>query len=282
VRVLVNGVRLFFDVEGAGLEVAGPRMRERPALVLLHGGPGMDHTYWRPDFSPLRDIAQVFYVDQRGCGRSERGPRESWTLAQWGDDVRAFCDALGIERPVVCGSSFGGEVAMSYATRHPDHPAKLILLSCSAKLDVARIGAAFGRLGGAKERAAAERFWREFTAESGAEYVRTCVPLYFRRPWDAERDARAVASAEVTAAYLAPGGEAQRLDLLPELRKVRCPTLVIGGEDDPVVPIEDMVDIAAALRPQLARFERIADCGHGPFFDQPERTLALIREFLLA
>ncbi len=95
-HVSVNGVRLFFDVEGAKLVPDGPVMREKPTLLLLHGGPGFDHSIYKPAYSALADIAQIIYLDHRGNGRSEDGPRESWNLEQWGDDVRTFCDALGI------------------------------------------------------------------------------------------------------------------------------------------------------------------------------------------
>src|SRR5258708_33618649 len=50
----------------------------------------------------------------------------------WGDDVRAFCDTLGITRPIVLRASFGGMVALAYATRHPDHPSRLVLISTEA------------------------------------------------------------------------------------------------------------------------------------------------------
>src|SRR5215475_11079805 len=131
-RVLVNGVRLFFDVEGASLVPDGATMRQKPTLLLLHGGPGFDHSIYKPAYSALADIAQIVYLDHRGNGRSEFGPRESWTLAQWGDDVRAFCDALGIAHPIVLGASFGGMVALAYATRHPAHSSKLVLISTEA------------------------------------------------------------------------------------------------------------------------------------------------------
>ena len=131
-HVSVNGVRLFFDVEGTKLVPDGPVMREKPVLLMLHGGPGADHSIYRPAYSALADIAQIVYLDHRGNGRSEDGPKESWNLAQWGDDVRAFCDALGIANPIVLGASFGGMVALAYATRHPDHPSKLILISTEA------------------------------------------------------------------------------------------------------------------------------------------------------
>src|SRR5258707_7626412 len=131
-HVSVNGVRLFFDVEGAKFVPDGPVMRETPVLLMLHGGPGFDHSIYRPAYSTLADIAQIVYLDFRGNGRSEDGPREGWNLAQWGDDVRTFCDALGITDPIVLGASFGGMVALAYATRHPTHPSRLILISTEA------------------------------------------------------------------------------------------------------------------------------------------------------
>ena len=130
--VEVNGARLFFDVEGAGLVPDGPRLRAKPTLLLLHGGPGFDHSLYKPAFSALADIAQVVYLDHRGNGRSSGDDPNTWSLAQWGDDVKGFCDVLGIDKPIVYGASFGGMVALAYATRHPEHPGKLILVSTEA------------------------------------------------------------------------------------------------------------------------------------------------------
>src|SRR5215467_8342346 len=118
----VNGTRLFFAVVGDDL-------REKPTLIALHGGPGVDHLVLRSFFDRFSDIAQVVYIDLRGNGRSVGSLPESWTLAQLGDDIRALCDQLGIDRPIVFGQSFGGCVAQSYAILHPAHPAGLILSS---------------------------------------------------------------------------------------------------------------------------------------------------------
>jgi proline iminopeptidase len=130
--VEVNGAKLFFDVEGAGLVPDGPTMRAKPTLLLLHGGPGFDHSSYKPAFPALADIAQIIYLDLRGNGRSSGEDPKTWNLGQWGDDVRAFCEVLGIEKPIVYGASFGGMVALAYATRHPAHPGKLILVSTEA------------------------------------------------------------------------------------------------------------------------------------------------------
>jgi len=283
-RVLVNGVRLFFDVEGAGLVPDGARMREKPTLLLLHGGPGFDHSIYKPRFSALADVVQVVYLDHRGNGRSDLGPREAWTLAQWGDDVHAFCEALGIERPIVLGVSFGGMVAVAYATRHPAHPAKLILISTEAAGTTHRERrvALFERLGGPEVGALARRrFLEGHTDEATLEaWVRLAFPHYTRTPRDPVVAQRTIRRPEVTRWFTRPGGEGQTFDLLPALSRVQCPTLLLGGEDDPMTPIECQADIAAALPAHLVRFERFAGCGHGVLPDAPERGMAVIREFI--
>ncbi|ABQ37462.1 alpha/beta fold hydrolase [Bradyrhizobium sp. BTAi1] len=286
-RVLVNGVRLYFDVEGAALVPDGPAMRQKPTVLLLHGGPGFDHTSYKPAYSALTDIAQLVYLDHRGNGRSEDGPQELWTLAQWGDDVKAFCDIVGIVDPIVLGVSFGGFVAMSYATRHPEHPAKLILISTEAKGQsyLEQRVALFESLGGPEVGALARRRFLETGGHKDQASVeawqRLALPLYTRKGHDPDMMARALRRPAVLQWFTRPGGEVTSFDLVPDLHRISCPTLVMGGEDDPMTPIACQVDIAAALRPDLVRFERFADCGHGVVSDQPERAFAVIRDFIL-
>jgi len=278
VRIRVRDTTLFFDVEGAGWVAEGPRMRQRPSLVLLHGGPGFDHSSFKPAFSQLSDAAQVLYLDHRGNGRSDRSTPDRWTLAEWADDLRAFCDALGIERPVVFGQSFGGMVAMAYATRHPDHPGALVLSSTTARTRLDRVLAVFERLGGAAARAAAEAYWGRPGPETLPDYARLCFPLYNRTPRELDADRRTVWNFDVMFAF--GDGEDRSMDLLPDLARVRCPTLVLAGEDDPITPVGDAEDIAAAIPAGLARLERFAGCGHGVFRDDPARGFAAIRAFL--
>ena len=79
-RVLVNGVRLPFDVEGASLVPDGASMREKPTLLLLHGSPGLDHSTYKPGHSSLADCAQIIYLDHRGngsLGRAEKTTRST-------------------------------------------------------------------------------------------------------------------------------------------------------------------------------------------------------------
>jgi proline iminopeptidase len=113
-------------------------------------------------------------------------------------------------------------------------------------------------------------------------WLRLALPAYTRRPRDPDMARRAVSRPAVGLHWFAkPDGESDTFNMFPELGRIRCPTLVLGGEDDPMHPIESQAEIAAALPPHLVQFERFADCGHGVVPDAPERALALIRNFIL-
>lgn len=277
-RIRVSDTTLFVDVEGLQLVPDGPRMRPRPSVILLHGGPGMDHSVFKPAFSALTDVAQVFYVDLRGHGRSDPCPPEQWTLAQWGDDVRELCDVLGIVRPVVLGVSFGGFVALAYAVRHCGHPGGLILSNTRAHTDLDSIGAAFGRLGGPEAAARARDFWGSPTAETLSGYMQTCAPLYMGIVSDPARAARMRATLDLMIDWCAR--EHPRYNLLPRLRDVRCPTLVLAAEEDPICPIEDVEKMVAALPAALVTYRRFPNVRHDLTRGLGETFLAMVREFI--
>jgi proline iminopeptidase len=279
-RVLVNGVHLFFDVVGAKLIPDGAVMRERPTLVLIHGGPGTDHSLLKPGMSVLADTAQVVYYDQRGHGRSDLSDPEHWNLDQWAADLVAVCEALEVVKPVVMGGSFGGYVAMAYATTYPDHPSKLILASTRAKApDFSRALAVFERLGGGEARSIAAQYFEDPSEANLRDFIRVTVPLYTRTPQDSNVPRRAIHTRQVTEHFRRH--ELLNMNLLARLLSVKCPTLLLGGEDDPMVPIEDQEDIAAALPQHLVQFHRVPNAGHGPYRDDPH-VFDIIREFILS
>jgi pimeloyl-ACP methyl ester carboxylesterase len=281
VRIEVEpGVRLYVDVEGAGLVPDGATMRDKPTLLLLHGGPGYDHSGFKPLFSQLGDVAQIVYVDHRGHGRSDRRPAQEWTLDTFADDVVRLCDALGIVAPIVLGQSFGGFVAQRYIARHPAHPGKVILSSTSHHLGLARKLEMFERLGGPAARDAAQAFWSDPGVESWALYNEHCRALYNTTPQDGAASQRTLYNTDIL--FASVRGEQQTMDLRPGLAQARCPVLVLCGDADPVTPLADAREIAAALPAQWMQFACIEGAGHGPWRDRPGPSLALLREFIAA
>ena len=278
-HVTVNDVRLFFDVEGAKLVADGPALRERPTVILLHGGPGADHAIHKPVWSQLADIAQVIYFDHRGNGRSDVGPAHLWTLDQWGDDVRGLCDALGIDKPIIVGTSFGGFVAQSYATRHPDHVGGLVLISTAAKFDFEAMYAAFGALGGPEAAKAARDYWSAPTVETRMRYHEVCMSLYFQTPLDPDLFSRVILKNDVALHFNGPSNEQGRMDFRDALARLSCPVLVMAGRDDPVTPLSMNEEIIASL-PDNAEFRVFDNCGHGVVGDRPDEAFAAIRAFI--
>ena len=277
-RVEVGGRRLWFDVDGSGLVPDGPAMRQRPTVVLLHGGPGsFDHSYLKPDFARLAQEAQVVYLDLPGHGRSAWGDPASWSFEGCADDVAGFCDALGIVRPVVLGHSLGGFVALAYAVRHPGHPGALVLSSTHARFDLHRIVEGFRRAGGDEVAATAERVYggddRSVTAEAWARCWRLAGPWVTGE----EERARTVVHRELNQ----PGLALMRgFDVVDQLARVTCPTLVAVGELDPITPVAAAREIVAALPPGIARLAVVEGAGHFTWRDAPDRFWPLVAGFV--
>ncbi|TDD21918.1 alpha/beta fold hydrolase [Nonomuraea diastatica] len=281
-RVMVNGTSLFVDVEGPALVPDGDTMRAKPTLLLLHGGPGHDHSIFKPTYARLADLVQIVYVDQRGNGRSQDSDPSTWHLDQWADDIPALCDALGITKPIVLGWSFGGIVAMHYAARHPDHPAKLILQSTMARMDVDQVVEGFRAEAGEAAALAAKAFLTEGTPETFAEFGRLCAPSYspepaFPSPEDIQAMMRMIPNPELTMSFMSR----ERFDLRGELENVRCPALVAAGARDPITPLTSAREIMTGL-PAGARLEVFEESGHFIADTEGERFFALLRAFIEA
>ena len=275
-HVDAGGRRLWFDVEGTALVPDGPAMRERPTVVLLHGGPGsFDHSYLKPDFARLAEVAQVIYLDLPGHGRSEWGDPTEWSFESSGDGVRDFCDAVGIAEPVVYGHSLGGMVALAYAVRHPGQPRALVLDSTMARFDLQRIVDGFRRAGGDEVAAIAERAYSGGSV-SDEEWDRCWKYVGPWVPGD-EEDARTIVNVELNEAA---GDAFHSFDVVGQLGVIDCPALVCVGELDAVTPVGAAREIAGALPEGRVQLEVLEGGGHFMWKDVPDRYWPLLTEFV--
>jgi proline iminopeptidase len=267
---------LWFDVEGLAAVPDESELRQRPTVVLVHGGPGVyDHSYFKPDFAVLAEHAQVVYLDLRGNGRSEWGDPGAWTFEQCADDLRAFCDTLGIARPFIFGHSMGGPIVLLYGARHPGHAAGLVVQSGFARWDMPRMVEAFRRLAGAE---VAEIAGRSYAGEdvSDEEWARVFAAFGRRRP-NADRHARTPKNLTLNL----HGMELIRgLDVVDQLQRIDVPTLVSVGDLDPVTPIAAAEEIIAALPEAMAQLTVVENAGHFTWLDAPDRFWPTIIEFI--
>jgi proline iminopeptidase len=272
----VNGTRLWFDVEGPVLTPDGPRMRARPTIVLVHGGPGSyDHSYFKPDFGRLAAVAQVVYLDIRAHGRSAREDPAGWSFETCADDLRAFCDTVGIAQPVVLGHSMGGFIALLYAARHPGHPGAVILQSTMARFDLDRLVAGFRQAAGDE---VAELAGRSYRGDQVSDDECAAVFAAFGpRVPGAEQLARRIVHPELSE----PGMDLmRRLDVVDQVARIRCPTLVCVGTLDPVTPVAAAREIVGGLAPGVGRPAVMDGVGHFPWLDRPDEYWAVLTSFL--
>ena len=279
-HVRIDDTELYLDVEGAELTIDGERLRRRPTIVALHGGPGFDQGYLRPGLRPLADDAQLVFVDLRGQGRSARPPIESCTLEQMADDVAALCDRLGIEHPIVFGHSAGGFVALHLALRHSELPCGLIVCDSAPTLaplpdDDPPAGLA-ERAGDAAVAIAQRLFAGDFSPETQDAFGRLVVPCYAAPSHiDVPGRLMALSSMNPDVATHFFSELAPRYDLRPRLGEIKVPTLVVVGRHDWVCPPVASRAIADAI--PGAQLLELPDAGHFGFSETPEPFLHAVR-----
>ena len=252
-------------------------------MVAVHGGPGLDHMTVKSALGPLAEDIQVVYFDLRGHGRSDRSRAEFWNMRTWADDLRRLCDALGLDKPLVLGSSFGGDVALAYAGLFPDHPGGVILTNTTGNLsDQQRTIEAFGRLGGPEAAEVTRRAYADKTGEYQAEFTRVCYPLYSATPGWAEESgqfmARMIKNIDVSLHYVSQ--RASGFDPRSVAGAVRCPVLVLTGEDDPICPLPVVEELVSRLPAQVTRLVTLPGARHTIFRDRPDLAFPAVRDFV--
>jgi pimeloyl-ACP methyl ester carboxylesterase len=281
-RAQVNDTELYVDVDGPQLRLAGDALVAVPTIVALHGGPGFDQGYLRPGIGPLRDVAQVVFVDLRGQGRSATVPVETCTLEQMADDVVALCGVLGLGAPVLLGHSAGGFVALHAALRAPAAFSALILCNTAATLAATPDpgGPTLVERAGAEAAAVARRvFAGDLSPDTAAAFARFVAP-YYAGPAHEDVPARlfplSPPSIDVMRRFFSE--DAGRYDLCSWLGDIAVPTLVIGGRHDWVCPPSASEAIAAGI--PGAELVVLDDAGHFSFSEEPAQFHDAVTTFL--
>jgi len=270
-HLAVAGRELWCVDRGAGLP-----------LLLVHGFP-LDHTMWAAQIDIVEPASveqaslpaqvRVIAPDLPGFGRSPAAD-DTFTMEQFADCLAAMLDALAIREPVVlCGLSMGGYIALQFWRKYAARLCGLIFCDTRAGADTPE--AAAGR------RAMADRVLRE----GPAPLVETMLPKLFAESTRCERPqvvdgVRAVMMAGNPRGIAAAArGMAERPDMTAALAEIRCPTLVLAGQEDALTPPADMRAMAAAI--PAAKFAEIPAAGHMSPLENPAAVNAAIAEFLI-
>ena len=284
-RARIRGTEIYFDVEGMGLVPEGARMVERPVAFVIHGGPGGDHTGFKPALTPLAERMQLVYFDHRGQGRSAKGDPATYTLDENVEDMEALRQHLGLGPIVSIGTSYGGMVAMAHAARYPRSVSHLVLVVTAAHAGFnARARQIVAERGTAEQKEVAAQLWAGAldTPEKLRRYYDVMGPLYSRShdpvAAKAGRD-RGILSPEALNRAFAPGGFLQHYDLRPELARIVAPTLILAGRHDWICPPEFSEEIHRLIPgSDLRIFEHSS---HSIRADEPQALLDAIAGFVV-
>jgi proline iminopeptidase len=277
---------MLVDVGDTRLHVTERGSGDLP-LFVLHGGPGLDHTMFGSYLDPLGDVCRLLLVDERGGGRSEPSPPETWTLAHHAADVDALADALELDRYAVLGHSFGAFIALQHAVDFTGRPAATVVSSGIPHerfLDhVDRELAAFEPV---ELREQVQSSWaRESQARTQADVEALLVdqlPFHFADPRDPRIDDIRAAMGDAiyapdvlrAAASESYGG----IVVEDRLGEVSHPVLVLAGRHDRTCSIEAAETMAAGLPDaELVVFEA---SGHMTFVEENEAYLDAVHGFL--
>jgi pimeloyl-ACP methyl ester carboxylesterase len=245
--------------------------RTGPPLVMILG---LSHRL--PHWGKLPELlARRFFVvmfDSRGMGLSERRD-EAYLVGDEVRDVLAVMDAVGLQESAVYGRSRGGMLAQEVTLSAPERVSKLVLSGTSHRGP--------GSVGSTDAVNRAMNFTPEMTREQIFETQNVAMAA----PGWKERDPEAfgylmTVDLEAPPRRFAVSRQQESLaawSSFDRLGEIACPTLVLCGADDGMVPPENSRQIAMAI--PGARLELIADCGHLPMLEQPERVAELVTDF---
>lgn len=258
-----------------------------PLIMTLHGGRGMsDHKGDFAAYAPLADAFHLFSFDQRGCGESSLTP--PFNFDQFADDVEAIRQQLVGERQMILlAGSFGGMIGLTYATRYPDRLSHLILRGTAAsnrqEKDVFEIfRQRMHRVPGVTMEMIEKLISDKAIDDLELRLIFFAVqPLYYDN-WTPELANRALERARNLHVHAQTHNDLFRnngdYDLVAELPKITCPTLVVVGEHDWMCPISYSKEIAEGVQNgELVVFE---GCDHSCHIEDNPRMIRTLREFL--
>ena len=268
--------RLYYEVVGTG-----------DPVIVVHGGPGLDHNYLRPGLDVLASSRALVYYDQRGTGRSDADlDSASINLDTFVEDIDELRQALGYDQITILGHSFGGLIAMGYALAHPDQVRALVLMD---SVEPGSRWAEATQRGSAAARTPADSAeLAELTASPGYEArdPGTLSQVYRVAFRGTMRDPARVADLNLTlgrrTAQNGPevarllGGSLANVDWWARLGELQMPALVVQGRYDPI-PMAMARALAEALpQGRLA----VLETGHFPYVEDPAGLAAAVVGFL--
>jgi pimeloyl-ACP methyl ester carboxylesterase len=237
-----------------------------PAVLLIHAFP-LNNQMWKPQLAALSSRFRLIAPDLRGFGESE--PPSPWTMEEMADDLSQFLDRLGVTASAVVGVSMGGYVALAYWLKYRDRVRQLVLSNSRARADYDTEKAARNEMIAAIEQSGVailpdRMLPRLLQPNPGADVVRNVRSM--------------ILQVHPSAAAYAVMAMRDRMDFSTLLHRISCPALVISGENDVIIRVEDSQAVADSI--SGAQFVKIPNSGHLSNLENPDAFNSALLSFL--
>jgi proline iminopeptidase len=279
----IRGTEIYFDVAGMQIRPEKNKFVEYPVLFLLHGGPGGDHSRFKIHSAALQDVAQLVFIDHRGSGRSKKTKMAHYTLDNNIEDIEALRKHLGLNKISILGGSYGGIVAQGYALRYPQHLDKLILVVTSPSYRfINRAKKNLHERGTPKQIKYGEAMWNGTfnTSKKLADFFHVMEPLYSVKVKKGKQKNIYQTGIDFSAEPFNKGftGFLKTFDFIPQLKRIKTPTLVLGGDKDWICDPAESRTIAKNI--PGAKLKIFKNCGHAIGNDAGKEYIKTVKAFL--
>lgn len=268
-------------------EIFYKRMGEGEPIIVVHGGPVLDHSYLVPNFKPLAGNYELIYYDQRLSGRSSANVDSTEiTLANFIEDIEELRKEMGIEKMHLMAHSWGGLLAMKYAIKYPSNLNSLVLLnSMPASTDLWREESQIiaGEITSEDSLKRQELVRSDLMQNNPTEAIEQLLLISYRSQFNNPSLADSL-DFYIPEDYMSRSRKFSNLmaelmdyDLHDALDSLQVPTLLIYGESEPAVTLSGL-DLDSTI--QNSELVIIQDSGHFPFIEQPGDLIREIEQFL--
>lgn len=262
----VNGIKLFYEVKGNS---------DAKETVAFFNGVMASASSWAnqvPVFEKLK--FRIILHDFKGQIMSDK-PDGEYTFKEHASEARALFDYLGIEKLHIIGTSYGGEVAMRFAIDYPDYVKSISIIDSVSELDETLRLFIHGWKTLAGINNPEEFFWGMAPSIYSSSFIKENKAFLAQRAEGLKSIAPAYFKGQISL-YKTFENDVHMTD---ELYKIKCPALVICGQDDILKPVKFSKIIADNIK--NSEFAVIPDCGHVTIFEKPDVLNSMLLGFVI-
>ena len=258
-KATLNGIQLAFEDQGKGLPI-----------VLVHGFP-MNRTMWVPQVKELSTSFRVITLDLRGHGESD-APMWHYTMEMFCEDIIGLLDYLKIEQAILVGLSMGGYILFNLYRKYPERIKGLLFADTRASADTPEVRAGRFQL-------AQTAYHKGIQSVAEAMIPKLLGVSTMKHRAHVVEEVRNMITANSVAGIIGDlMAMSERSDATSLLPKIKCPTLVVVGDEDMATPPEEVKRFSSSI--PGARFETIPKAGHLSNLENPDAFNRICIRFL--